>query len=217
VAPILVAALFLLAASAAPAGAATGGSAALPTQLWAAELDARGLDRATLQRLRARGLNAVVLRRGTVSLAGLAQARTLVARAGLLPISPSSTGACKKACASRVRSARSTLRLLRVKGPQAVTALAASNPRGRILVLAPLAARHDARTWRSAIDAAIESPSIDLGISPAGGQNVPGRFLDLLKSERGKDRVPPTAPGDLAAREIGQVMLSLGWRPSGDN
>jgi hypothetical protein len=211
-------------------------------ELWAVQVGGSRaeLRLARLFRLRAHGVNTLVLNGGvTRSRRASAAAR----RAGLRLIVPVSGAgdparACAEArralrtptCALTAESSAGARRLLatgvpdlvvaRVRGPAEVAALRGREYEDRVLALPQLRSRVPlaGRRWRAAINLAARDASLDLGVAPTrpGGRGF-AAYLRLLKRQHRRDLQRPSAPSSLATSASTPTSLTISWGRSRDN
>jgi Periplasmic copper-binding protein (NosD) len=169
--------------------------AALPKELWAVK--PTSYDRATLKRLRARGINAVVARR-----LNKAQ-RARVRSARLLVVSPRSTARLRVVPLSSPKS------VLRVK----------QGGRRRVLALVRLSIDFDSAAWGKAVARAADTHWLDLAVAPRGAERrtALAAYLTVMGRVRRQDRLAPTVPTGLGLSERTQLSIRLSWRASRDN
>jgi hypothetical protein len=198
--------------------------------------------------MREAGVNAVVLDGRRLSSRELKRAAQVAERGGLLVLAPfskpraqgraSAVGAACRSyhgrhgiCAIRAGSvvdARSLaaqgtadLVVVWVHSPGQVEALAATSTSSpsRVLAVATLTgSRFAPQAWTVAIDAALASDGLDLGVSPTGGkqQHAVSSYLALLGKRR-SDKTPPSKPTGLAVTATTDTTVSLTWNQTTDN
>ena len=192
---ILRASILAAAASVLFAAAPATSSAALPRELWAAT--PTSFELASLKRLRARGVNAVLA--SHLSKAQLARVRA----AKLLVLSPRSS---------------SGLRVVRLASPGGVLRV---KPHGktRVLAFVQLTIDFDSRAWGLAVARAADTGWLDLGVAPAGmnRRGALNSYLSVMGRVRRQDRLAPSVPAGLRASELKQASAKLTWRRASDN
>jgi hypothetical protein len=116
------------------------------------------------------------------------------------------------------QSGAADLVVVRLAGPGALRALARS-PAGRILAIVPLGRHFRARTWKSAIQAASSSATLDLAFAPRRArQKTVSTYLKLLDKSGAttRDRRAPSSPTGLKIARQTQTTLGLSWNTSYD-
>ena len=175
--------------------APAAGSAATPKQLWAVKPGS--FDRATLEGLRARGINAVVAGRLSKAQRGRVRAAKLVV------VSPRSTR---------------TLRVVTLRSPGSVLRVKARG-RTRTLALVNLTIDFDSAAWGLAVARAADTSWLDLGVAPRGTnrRGALRAYLPVMRRVRRQDRLAPTVPSALGLSDRTQLSVRLSWRASRDN
>ena len=207
-----------------PAVAATRAEAAasLPQELWGVEVrkaTATELAPARLQRLRASGVNALVLDRRRLTWLGVTRLNEVAVAQSLLlvvafPEQSKPARGCRElatrvpqaACAVLARSTTSARRLARLKpstgaaqlvvvrlaGPTKMPTVAVGAPTRRVVGLSKLrSTRFIPKAWRKAITLAARNGALDLGVAATG--SAAARRLDAYLSLL-SGRQTPTAP-----------------------
>jgi Right handed beta helix region len=170
-------------------------SAALPKELWAVK--PASFDLASLKRLRAQGINAVVAAR----LSKAQRARVRAAR--LLVVAPRSNG---------------RLRVVALSSPKSVLRVKPSGRR-RVLALVRLTIDFDSAAWGKAVARAADTTWLDLAVVPRGAarRTALGAYLTVMSRVRRQDRLAPTVPSGLGLSDRTQLSIRLSWRASRDN
>jgi hypothetical protein len=226
---------------AAPATAANVSAAprALQGQLWAVEVERgslRLLGGSGLKRLAESRVNALVVRRGSLSAGQLADLRSRAAARDLPVFSPLREGrsaaaaaaACRalklaapgSRCAVWARSAASAAALARSRKVDVVFlrvrvgALGSLRGAGERVVGVPALRRPPGAAWREAVELARRRGSVDLGAEPqgrSGGRSLwkfAGRLARWLPP---RDASPPAVPAGLVVQQRLRTGVALAW------
>ena len=217
-----------------------------PPELWGVAANA-SFHAATLSRLQRGGINAVVLdsrrlrpRQIQRLTAAARRARLRVVQPALLhqPVSvadgrtacndfwnahPDSVCALWEssvsAAATLAQSGVADLVVVRGSSPRALRALVLSHG-SRVLAIVALGRHLRAKSWRSAIQEASSSATLDLAFAPRGAkQKTVSGYLKLLDESgaTSRDRRAPAGPAGLKIAQQTRTTLGVNWGRSFDN
>jgi chitodextrinase len=218
-AQVLATAALVLVVSA-PAAARVDGTSArpLPRELWGLSATPPGLrafDSPLSARLRAAGINALVVPSGEMSGVIRWRVRRIAGQHRLSVVQPTRPAVSSVPAALRL-SALPGLVAVNVPSPRGVPRLLGSR-RARIVAVVPLRGGFDRRAWRSAVLAARVDPLLDLAVRPVGRKRSGiDAYLRLL-APAGDDGARPSAPSRLVVERQATGTLGIAWRAATDD